>query len=143
MKRLVKGLLIAVAGLMSYAVVDFVRARGSGGDGVIARLEDADGARYVVTQEWNDWTEPYTISFFRREPDGRWGWCYIHHQSHRWRSAELQPDAARQCVRVVEDGVLIGEYSKASATFSLFAADGSRTRTLAAPQEWRSPPFTD
>ena len=44
-----------------------------GGDGVLGRMKFADGSEYVVEQTCNWGFEPYTVSFYMRSPEGRWG----------------------------------------------------------------------
>ncbi len=114
---------------------------GPGGDGAVAELERPDGTNYRVTQKWNDWSEPYVVSFYRRGSDGRWGWCYIDHQTIRWRAVSLNFDEAKDCVRLFEDGRLRAQYLESGSKFSLFGSDGSLIRTLDAPQEWQDPEF--
>src|SRR5687768_13477223 len=98
---LVASLMLAVA-----SAAQLVRDHGPGGDGVVARLETADEVECLVHQSWNDWFEPYTVSFYYRAPSGDWGWCYIEHEDHRWRNWELTHDAARNVIRVTERGQL-------------------------------------
>ncbi len=141
MKLHYKVALSALVCILLLAGSVLVRACGPGGNGVLARIEGSDGSTYLVTQEWNDWAEPYTVSFFVRKSGGRWGWCYVRHQSERWRSANLKFDDATNCVRLYEGDQLCAEYLKASREFSLFDGDGQRIRTLAAPQEWEDPKF--
>jgi hypothetical protein len=119
----------------------FVRKHGPGGNGVLARLLTTDGAECRVVQIWNDWAEPYTVSFFFRPPSGDWGWCYIDHEDHRWTRCELELDDQRHKVRIFESGRLRAELDLRAATFSLFDEGGECRRTLPAPQELRVPPL--
>ena len=53
-----------------------------GGSGALASIQLADGSEYRVTQRFNWSVEPYTVSFYMRSADGRWGWCYIDHEAN-------------------------------------------------------------
>lgn len=129
--------------IMFLGILGLIVARnlGPGGDGVLARLTLADGSEYLLTQQHNvSWTEPYTVSFWLRPRGGEWGWCYVDHEALRWSESQLQYDEARQSVQVLHQSDLRGELDLKSHTFTLF---GSTERTVAAPQELRTPPTFD
>lgn len=132
---LVASLMLAVA-----SAAQLVRDHGPGGDGVVARLETADGVECFVHQSWNDWSEPYTISLYYRVQSGDRGWCYIEHEDHRWRDCELTHDASRNVVRATEHGKLRAELDVRERSFALFDRRGELTRTVPAPQGLRAPP---
>ncbi len=115
-----------------------VRANGPGGSGVLARLSLQDGSEYLLTQRWNDWTEPYTVAFWFRQPGGDWGWCYIDHEASRWRNASLRHDVPGQSVQVLRDGTLEAELYLERSTFALH---GKREREFEAPYELIEPPY--
>jgi hypothetical protein len=150
-------LLCATGGLLL-----LVRDRLPGGDGIAARL-DFDGATYLVTQEWQHWSEPYEVSFYVKDREARWGWCYMDHQSDRLRNVKLRRMAAGEGVEVYVDDRLRARYSSqgltvstfdgygklielsapsptVGPTFSLFTESGRLTRTLPAPGAWMEPP---
>lgn len=127
---------IAAIGALGF----LVRDRVPGGDGIAARFDAPTGESYLVLQQWNDWSEPYEVSFFMRTREGRWGWCYIDHQSHRVRDASIVPSVDGQTLVVYSSKVKLAEYDNAGHTFSLFDRSGQKSRTLPAPQEWQSPP---
>jgi hypothetical protein len=135
---------LGLVGFLATALLSgwvFVRNHGPGGDGVLAQLLTADGVECRVVQTWNDWSEPYTVSFYFRPQGGPWGWCYIDHEDHRWMSCELALEEQRHKVQVLESGRLRAELDLSEATFSLFDERGACRRTLPAPQELRQPPF--
>jgi hypothetical protein len=130
-------LLVVVGALV--AAFFAVRSSGPGGDGVLARFEAPNGESFLVSQKWNNWTEPYTVSLFARTPGGRWGWCYIDHQSQRLQDASITLNAEGNAITICSDGKPLGRYDMAGSTFSLLDTEGRIARTVAAPQEWRDP----
>jgi hypothetical protein len=117
-----------------------VRSMGPGGDGVVARAVTSEGIECLVTQEWNGWTEPYTVSFYSRPEGGDWGWNYIDHESLRWSSCELVEDPGSGIVRVMEGGRTWAVYDSREGTFSLYDDSGRVTVTVEARQKRRDPP---
>ena len=117
--------------------VTVVRGCGPGGNGVLSRLSLPDGSEYLLTQEWNDWVEPYTVEFWYRPNGGEWGWCYVDHQTLRWRNGSLRYDDKKQSVQVLRGGTLEAELFIKRKFFALY---GHLDRELDAPQELRSPP---
>jgi len=105
---------------------------------VLSRLTLEDVSEFLLTQEWNGWVEPYTVSFWLRRPGEEWGWCYVDHEASRWRSASLRLDEERRSVQVLRAGALEAELLLERSSFALY---GSRTTECAAPQETRQPPF--
>src|SRR5436190_11747549 len=71
---------VGLVGVLATALVSdwgWVRDNGPGGDGVVARLFTDDGVECRVVQTWNDWFEPYTVSFYYKPQGSAGGWCYI------------------------------------------------------------------
>lgn len=110
---------------------------GPGGDGVLDRLSDQNGGEYLITQRWNSWTEPYTVDFWFRTSGGHWGWCYVDHESTRWKQGTLQHDVARNSIRILRGGDSVAELLLASSTF---VRHGALDVAVPAPQELRNPP---
>ena len=78
--------------LTVWSGIQIFRAVAPGGDGVLAKVVTTEGVECLVTQTWNGWTEPYTVSFYSRAKGGDWGWCYVDHESDRWWDCELVED---------------------------------------------------
>jgi hypothetical protein len=133
-------LLLAFLALTVWTGFGIVRSMGPGGDGVVARTVTSDGVECLVTQRWNGWTEPYTVSFYSRPEGGDWGWNYIAHESFRWASCELVEDPDSGIVRVMEGGRTWAEYDNREGTFSLYDDSGRVTVTVEARQKLRDPP---
>lgn len=123
--------ILFAAGLTAIVSVWFYRC-GPGFDGTLAALKLADGSEYNVSQHWNNIGEPYQVSFYMRAPGGDWGWCYIDHQSSRWRDTTLEFDEQKNEVRVFEDGRLMAVLDRNKKEFILHREKESRT--VAAPQ---------
>ena len=116
------------------------RSCGPGGDGVLARFDGKDGRSYLLCQKWNDWSEPYSVSFYLKVPDGRWGWCYVDHQSVRLRNVAITASDDEAAITVYSNGKPIAKYDNTESRFSLIDDEGRITRSSSAPQEWRTPP---
>ena len=112
-----------------------------GGDGVLASLRLADGSEYLLTQQNNHSTEPFTVAFYMRSaPDAPWGWCYVDHQALRWFHVAMTYDAASDSVVVTERSTRRAVLHRQRSTFWL--NNGSYPRELPAPQEvGRAPDF--
>jgi hypothetical protein len=110
-----------------------------GGDGVLASLSLPDG-EYMVVQRYNDWREPYSVSFYMRSPGGDWGWCYIDHQASRWRRVSMKHDASSDTVIVTKWGVKRAALDRGRNMF--WIAKRKFTREVPAPQGLESPPFS-
>ena len=80
-----------------------------GKGGILARATAGDGTELLVTQSWNGWDnggEPYTVSFYSREPGGTWLWQYLDHEARRWPDCRLEFVAGSRSVRVSSAGEL-------------------------------------
>ncbi|WP_038168168.1 hypothetical protein [Verrucomicrobium sp. BvORR106] len=110
-----------------------------GGSGVAASMRLPDGSEYMVTQRCNWSAEPYTVAFYMRSAGGPWGWCYIDHQATRWRNVVMTYDPTSDVITVTERGVWQAELDRKHNSFSI--GDGSPKRSLAAPQEHRTPEY--
>jgi hypothetical protein len=117
-----------------------VAGRWPGGDGVLARLESSSGAEFLVHQRWQNYAEPYSVSFYSRTDNGSWGWCYLGHQELRWRQTRLEYDARNDVVQVFNGDVLRGRLDCATQSFAIFDDEGRYRRSVPAPQELRDPP---
>ena len=120
----VGGLAFLVVGSLALTVWTgylVVRNMGPGGDGVVARIETADGVECMVTQTWNGWTEPYQVSFYSRPEGGEWGWCYIDHESMRWTSCSCPISRLKMA-----DGVfsLIAAFAAMFSAKAVFPIEG-------------------
>lgn len=102
-----------------------------GGTGVLSELQLQDGARFVLAQKAKRSLEPYTVSFYYREPGKPWGWCYIDHQDTRWWTGKLIYDEEKNRVLVFRGATLTASLDRGRSTFTLNRA----RRTLAAPQQ--------
>jgi len=118
-----------------------IRACGPGGSGVLDRLELPDGSEYLLTQKWNGFVEPYTVSFYFKSSAGQWGWCYIDHEDTRWRHVELRHDSENNSIKVFRDGGLRAELFLDRQVFALYGDDDRKKRELHAPQDWRYPEY--
>jgi hypothetical protein len=107
---------------------------GPGFDGPVASLKLADGSEYLVTQNWHSWSEPYAVHFYMKEPGGKWGWCYLDHESSRWRNAELSYDDGSATLRVMEGGKLMATLDRRRHIFTLGGQGGSDPSERQAPQ---------
>jgi hypothetical protein len=125
---------VAIAGY--FAVRGCLPGRG----GVSARFDAPSGETFLVIQEWNSVAEPYSVSLFVRQYDGKWGWCYIDHDSHWLQNVTIRPSSDGRTIGVYSREQVLGKYDILDSTFSLTDENGRIQRTLAAPQEWRPPP---
>ena len=105
-KRIVKAVGLVVAALLAVLIALFLYYGGPGGNGTLASLHMEDGSEYKITQTYN-WSvgEPYTVDFFMRSATGPWGWCYIDHESHRWRNVAMFHDRKANSIVVTEQGI--------------------------------------
>jgi hypothetical protein len=127
-----KFMLLAGAAVLTGLVAVYLFFGGPGFDGTVASLDLADGSEYRVTQNWNSWGEPYAVHFYMKEPTGKWGWCYLDHQSLRWRNAKLAYNAAIDSVSVTERGKLMATLDRSKRVFILHRDSGPDDRQ--APQ---------
>ena len=116
-----------------------LRACGPGGSGILDQLELSDGSEYLLTQRWNGFVEPYTVSFYFKLGGGQWGWCYIEHEDTRWFHAELLHDADTNSVKIYRDGALRAELFLDRQVFALYGANTQQRREVDAPQDLRFP----
>ena len=158
MKRtLVAGLFALV---LAAGVYLLIRDRLSGSDGIAARL-DLGCETYLVTQQWQHWAEPYEVFFYVKDRTGKWGRCYIDHQSDRLRNAEIRAIPGGGGITVHAWGKLLAsyhclegppftrwdkygdriEYQQEGPRFSLHDQHGGIVRTWHAPEEWVEPAF--
>ena len=110
-----------------------------GGDGVLGATKTPDGSEYVVEQKCNWSVEPYTVSFYMRSPNGKWGWCYIDHEAKRWKDVEVYLDEAANEIVVTEQGTRRATLDRTSNKFRM--DNGSIHHGVIAPQEERAPTF--
>ena len=103
-----------------------------GGSGLLASIELPDGSAYLVGQRCNWSSEPYTVSFNMRSPEGEWGWCYLDHQANRWRDVSLTYDVVTDVVTVSESGVWKAALDRKRSVFAI--GDGRPRREVDAPQ---------
>ncbi len=109
-----------------------------GGSGTLASLRLPDGSEYRVTQRCNWSFEPYTVSFYMRSPDGRWGWCYIDHESMRWWHAGMTYEADTDTIVVTNGRIRRATLDRSRNVFQL--NNGSINHELDAPQSWVDQP---
>jgi hypothetical protein len=128
------GVIVGCLVLLVVAAVVVVIQPGS--SGVVASLRLADGSEYMVTQRCNWSPEPYTVAFYMRSPDGKWGWCYIDHQADRWRDVAMTYDTNSDVVTVTVRGKWRAALDRKQSTFTL-----GPKRILAAPQSYQEPEF--
>jgi hypothetical protein len=112
-----------------------------GGDGILGSTKTPDGSEYVVEQNCNWSVEPYTVSFYMRSPNGKWGWCYIDHEAKRWKDVEVYFDEAANEIVVTEQGDRRASLDRTSNKFRM--DNGSIHHDVIAPQEERAPTFAD
>ena len=129
----------AVVALLLAAGALFLVVVQPGGSGQLASLQLPDGSEYVVAQRCNWSTEPYTVSFYMRSPEGEWGWCYIDHQATRWSDVKLTYDSDKDEVVVTERGKRRAVLDRKRSMFWL--DNGSFQRELEAPQSEGAPAF--
>lgn len=130
------GILGALAAFVIATLLIFFQP---GGSGVAASLRLTDGSEYMVVQRCNWSLEPYTVGFYMRSPGGTWGWCYIDHEATRWRRVVMTHDSASDRITVTERGDWQAVLDRKNNSFSI--GDGSPTRSVAAPQEYRPPAY--
>ncbi len=122
-----------IIGLALTAMVSvWYYSSGPGFGGTLASLKLADGSEYNVSQQWNSLSEPYQISFYMKPPGGTWGWCYIDHESDRWRNTKLEFDEKKNEVRVTEEGKLMATLDRSKKEFVLHRY--TEPRSVPAPQ---------
>lgn len=133
---------LGTAGTVALAAAGgwFIRSFGPGGDGVLARFEAPSGETFLVLQRWQCWGEPYVVSLFVHTPEGRWGWCYVDHQSLRLNDVVITPSDDGKVVTIRSRARHLVEYDILNSTVSLLDDSGLARRTLPAPQEWEDPP---
>ena len=117
----------------------FLYDSGPGGSGNLASLRLPDGSEYLVSQNYNWSSEPYTVSFYMRSAGGPWGWCYIDHEASRWRKVSMTYDAASDSVLVTERGISRARLDRRRGSF--WIDNGDIKRDVAAPQTFRNPPL--
>ena len=137
MKLVITVTAVAIAVLLTLGI----RACGPGGSGVLDHLTLSDGSEYLLTQKWNDLSEPYTVSFYFKPRGGAWGWCYIDHQDTRWHHAELRNNPEKNSGEVFRGGDLRAELIRDKQVFVLYRDNNQETREVPAPQERRKPEF--
>lgn len=54
---------------------------------VLAHGVSPSGQEYCVVQSFQDWVEPYQISFYIRDTNRVWRWNYLDHEGYAWRTA--------------------------------------------------------
>lgn len=135
MKTYLKITLAMVALGAAIIAVAFLAIAQPGGSGVIASKTLPDGSEYQVVQTCNWSAEPYTVSFYMRSPGKNWGWCYIDHESPRWRETSLSYDPNSDQIFVKEGGKLHARLDRKQQTFWI-----DTHRGVSAPQDDREPP---
>lgn len=130
-----------VLGLVVLGLVGILAVVQPGGSGVLGSVRLTDGSEYVVTQECNWSVEPYTVGFYMRSPEGRWGWCYIDHEATRWRDVKVFHEASTDRVIVTERGVRRAILNREAMT--LWIDNGSIRGEVDAPQEWGRAPSVE
>jgi hypothetical protein len=128
----------AAAGAVILAVAVAVIVQ-PGGDGVLGATKTPDGSEYVVEQKCNWSVEPYTVSFYMRSPNGKWGWCYIDHEAKRWKDVVVYFDEAANEIVVTEQGARRASLDRTSNKFR--KDNDSIHHDVIAPQEEREPTF--
>lgn len=101
-----------------------------GGSGIVAELALPDGAQFMVAQKANYSLEPYTVSFFYKEPGAPWGYCYLDHEDTRWWSGKLVHDPNKNRVLVYRGAAEVASLDRENSSFTLHRWN----RTLPAPQ---------
>ena len=140
MKRVSRILLWTGISVATLLLVAFYAIVQPGGDGVLGAIRTPDGSEYVVEQTCNWSLEPYTVSFYMRSPDGKWGWCYIDHEATRWRNVEVSYDEDLDQIVVTEQGTRHAVLDRQTQNFCI--DNGSIRRDVNAPQSERAPTFT-
>ena len=74
------------------------------GGGVTAELQLADGSEFRLTQTYQAWSEPYSVSFETRRPGEEWVSNYIDHQAGLWKKVEITHDEAADSIVVTKRG---------------------------------------
>jgi hypothetical protein len=55
--------------------------------GIVTQGISPSGQEFCVVQTFQDWGEPYQISFYIRDANGLWRWNYLDHEGYAWRTA--------------------------------------------------------
>lgn len=67
------------------------RSCAPGGSGVLATLTLPNTGQYRIEQEWNDWIEPYTVTFwYLSEGETQWRHLILDRPTERWFEANLE-----------------------------------------------------
>ena len=135
--KMIRTVLLAIGVAVMVLVAVFLYDSGPGGSGVPASLRLPDGSEYLVTQNYNWSSEPYTVSFFMRSAGGPWGWCYIDHEASRWRNVAMTYDVAKDSIVITERGTLRARLDRSRSSFRI--DNGDIKRDVAAPQILRNP----
>lgn len=105
-----------------------------------ADYKGKDGVRRTVTyvtQEWNEWTEPYGVDIWFKTLDGEWQWGRIDNDDTRWRKSSIQHDTGRNTIRIYRDNEL-----EAELFLDSFALDlGGKSKRNLGPHEGEIPDF--
>jgi hypothetical protein len=132
MKTLLKIVAILTLVIIIAAGAFFLVIVNPGGDGKLASLQLPDGTQYVVAQRCNWNLEPYTVSFYMKDSNGKWGWCYIDHQASRWHDVDIKYNEASDSVVVTKRGIWQAALDRKNDRFSI--GDGHASRDVPAPQ---------
>lgn len=54
---------------------------------IVTQGISSSGQEYCVVQTFQDWVEPYQISFYIRDTNRVWRWNYLDHEGYAWRTA--------------------------------------------------------
>lgn len=103
---------LGAVALYGAAVVYWVAWMGPWRGGIVAQGVLPEGREYCVVQTFKDVFEPFQVSFYLRDPTGKWRWHYLEHEDGGWRSASVA--VAGEAVQVRRDGVLFRELALAS-----------------------------
>lgn len=98
-------------------ILTFAMRAAPGWGGILARGASPEGHEYLVVQTFQNFAEPYRVSFYIRDEDKLWRWHYLEHEDMAWRSAKV--DFSNQIARVSRNGAFFREIPLPTNTVDL------------------------
>lgn len=107
---------------------------GPGGSEILDQVKLPDGSEYKISQSYNGWTtgEPYTVSFYSKDPGQDWNWHYVDHEADRWRDVSITYDAASDTIIVTQRGTRRLVLDRGQRVYSI---ENGRDPTIVRPLE--------
>ena len=107
-----------------------------GSSGVVSSKTLTDGTKLIVAQQFSG-ELGYEVGFYIKQPDQRWGWCYLDHQDSAWQDARIDYDSGTDTVSVWRGTILRGCWDRGLGKWERPDISGWSTD---APQDLKNPP---